>query len=369
MMTKNHCTAGRSSPLTGRMTSTRYTVHHLSPILRAIRRGHRCMLDVRKSSLTIAMILALATAVSPVRTPPIARPQPRARPTPTPARTPKEFKALKYRSIGPAAGGRVSRAAGVPGDPATYYAATASGGVWKSTDGGATWKPIFDDQPISSIGSIAVAPSNPNVVYVGLGRSEHSRQRRRRQRHLQIGRRRQDVDPRLEAGRPDRQDGRPPANPDIAFAAVLGHAFGPNPERGVYRTTDGGKTWRQVLKKDDEHRRIRRRDRSVESVDHLRRLLAGAPAALGSRQRRARQRPVRVPRRRRHLEAARRAKGCPTASGEKSASRSRHQTAAASTRLIEAEKAASSDPTMAARPGSSSTRRARCASVPGTTRP
>src|SRR3982751_2601376 len=77
---------------------------------------------------------------------------------------PKPFAALKYRSIGPFAGGRVSRACGVPGDPLTYYAATASGGVWKSGDGGLSWKPIFDDQPTSSIGSIAVAPSDPNVV-------------------------------------------------------------------------------------------------------------------------------------------------------------------------------------------------------------
>src|SRR6188768_2299212 len=82
---------------------------------------------------------------------------------------PKEFAALKYRLVGPFAGGRVSRACGVPGDPLTYYAATASGGVWKSSDGGHTWKPVFDDQPTSSVGSIAVAPSDPNVVYVGTG--------------------------------------------------------------------------------------------------------------------------------------------------------------------------------------------------------
>src|SRR5688500_14594016 len=85
------------------------------------------------------------------------------------AAVPKEFKTLKYRLIGPAAGGRVSRVAGVAGDPSTVYAATASGGVWKTTDGGATWKSVFDDQPISSIGSIAIATSQPNVVYVGSG--------------------------------------------------------------------------------------------------------------------------------------------------------------------------------------------------------
>src|SRR5262245_36630868 len=83
--------------------------------------------------------------------------------------TPAALKNLKYRSIGPAAGGRVSRVCGVPGDPLIYYAATAAGGVWKSNDGGLTFGPIFDDQPVSSIGSIAVAPSDPNVVYVGSG--------------------------------------------------------------------------------------------------------------------------------------------------------------------------------------------------------
>src|SRR5688572_33506342 len=85
------------------------------------------------------------------------------------AESPKEFKALKYRNIGPAAGGRVSRATGVPGKPLLYYAATASGGVWMSSDGGTTWKSVWDEQPISSIGSIAVAPSDGNVIYVGSG--------------------------------------------------------------------------------------------------------------------------------------------------------------------------------------------------------
>ena len=162
---------------------------------------------------------------------------------------PKEFKPLKYRSIGPAAGGRVSRAAGVAGDPNTYYAATASGGVWKSTDGGQTWASIFGDQPISSIGSIAVAPADPNVIYVGSGEANI-------RGNVAAG---NGIYKSTDAGKTWthvwKQEGQigtmvvHPANPDVAFAAVLGHAFGPNPERGVYRTSDGGKTWQQVLKK------------------------------------------------------------------------------------------------------------------------
>src|SRR5262245_34035595 len=92
---------------------------------------------------------------------------------PAPAAPPKggpeAFKHLEYRLIGPAAGGRVARVSGVPGDPLTYYAATAAGGVWKTFDGGIHWKPIFDDQPIASMGAVAVAPSDPNVVYAGSG--------------------------------------------------------------------------------------------------------------------------------------------------------------------------------------------------------
>jgi photosystem II stability/assembly factor-like uncharacterized protein len=164
---------------------------------------------------------------------------------------PPEFKHLKYRLIGPAAGGRVSRACGVPGDPLTYYAATASGGVWKSSDGGITWKPIFDDQPISSIGSIAVAPSDPNVVYVGSGEANI-------RGNVAPG---NGIYKSTDAGKTWqhvwKQEGQigtmivHPTNPDVAYAAVLGHAFAPNPERGVYRTTDGGKTWHKVLFKDE----------------------------------------------------------------------------------------------------------------------
>ncbi len=168
------------------------------------------------------------------------------------AEEPKEFAAAKYRLVGPYAGGRVPRACGVPGDPLTYYAATASGGVWKSADGGLSWKPIFDDQPTSSTGSIAVAPSDPNVVYVGSGEANI----------------RGNVSPgaglfrSTDAGKTWthvwKQVGQigalavHPRDADVCFAAVLGHAFGPNGERGVYRTKDGGKTWDRVLFKNDD---------------------------------------------------------------------------------------------------------------------
>src|SRR5688572_24521842 len=174
------------------------------------------------------------------------------KPAPDPYATPAEFKNLKYRSIGPAAGGRATRAAGVPGDPNVFYAGIASGGVWKSTDGGATWKPIFDDQPISSIGSLAVAPSDPNVIYVGSGEANI-------RGNVAAG---NGIYKSIDAGKTWthvwKQEGQigtmavDPRNADVAFAAVLGHAFGPNPERGVYRTRDGGRTWQQVLKKDDD---------------------------------------------------------------------------------------------------------------------
>jgi photosystem II stability/assembly factor-like uncharacterized protein len=164
--------------------------------------------------------------------------------------TPAAFKNLKYRCVGPFAGGRVSRVTGVPGDPLTYYAATAAGGVWKSTDGGMTFQPIFDDQPISSIGSIAVAPSDPNVVYVGSGEANI-------RGNVAAG---NGIYRSTDAGKTWSHVWKSigqigtmavhPTNPDIAYAAVLGSPFGPGKERGVYRTTDGGKTWEQVLFKD-----------------------------------------------------------------------------------------------------------------------
>ena len=142
---------------------------------------------------------------------------------------PKELRGLKYRELGPAAGGRVSRSAGVPGDPNTFYAATASGGVWKSVDGGTSWKPVFDDQPVSSIGSLAIAASNPNIVYVGSGEANI-------RGNVAEG---SGIFKTVDGGKNWthvwKQRGQigtmvvHPTDPNIAFAAVLGRPFGANP--------------------------------------------------------------------------------------------------------------------------------------------
>ncbi len=163
------------------------------------------------------------------------------------------FKAMKWRSIGPYRGGRVLAVAGVPGDPNVYYFGGVAGGVWKSTDAGSTWQPLFDNQPVSSIGSLAVAESDPNVIYAGTGEACI-------RSNISFG---DGVYKSTDAGktwkniglRDTRHIGRVivhPRNPDIVFVAALGHAFGPNPERGIFRSTDGGKTWEKVLYKDEK---------------------------------------------------------------------------------------------------------------------
>ena len=160
------------------------------------------------------------------------------------------FDGLRWRMIGPFRGGRAVAATGVSGDPNTFYFGAVGGGIWKTTNAGLTWSPIFDDQHVASIGAIEVAPSNANVIYAGTGEADI-------RSDLSQG---DGVYKSSDAGktwsniglRDSRQIGRiliHPTNPDIVYVAALGHAYGPNAERGVYRSTDGGRTWLRVLDK------------------------------------------------------------------------------------------------------------------------
>ncbi len=157
------------------------------------------------------------------------------------------FGQLRWRHIGPE-GNRVSAVAGVPGDPLVYYAGSASGGIFKTSDGGASWEPIFDGQLVHSIGDIAAAPSDPSTVWAGTGESCI-------RSHISVG---EGIFKSTDAGKSWsrmglEQTGRigrivvHPSKPDEAMACALGHAYGPQQERGVFRTTDGGKTWERVL--------------------------------------------------------------------------------------------------------------------------
>src|SRR3982074_797206 len=159
--------------------------------------------------------------------------------------------AIKWRVIGPFRGGRTRAVAGVPSLPNVFYIGAVDGGVWKADDAGRTWQPIFDDQPTQSIGAIAVAPSDPNILYVGSGEGLH-------RPDLSVG---GGISRSGDGGRTWRQLGLPdgqqipdlaidPKDPNRVFAAVLGHPYGPNAERGIYRSRDGGVTWQKVLSKD-----------------------------------------------------------------------------------------------------------------------
>ena len=164
----------------------------------------------------------------------------------------KEFGALEYRLIGPAVGGRITAVAGVPENPLVFYAGAAQGGMWKSVDGGREWQPLFDEEATQSIGSFALAPSDPNVIYVGSGEANP-------RGNVAIG---LGIWKSVDAGATWQQVLKlrgqigqmivHPTNPEIAFAAVLGSPFGPSETRGVYRTVDGGKNWQRVLFKNTD---------------------------------------------------------------------------------------------------------------------
>lgn len=158
-----------------------------------------------------------------------------------------QYGALRYRFIGPP-GNRVTAVAGIAGDPLTYYVGAASGGIWKTLDGGIHWRPLFDREPVSSIGALAVAPSNPNVVWAGTGESSI-------RSHISMG---WGMFRSIDAGATWRRIGLEntgriariavdPRNAEVALVAALGHAYAPQRERGIYRTTDGGQSWTRVL--------------------------------------------------------------------------------------------------------------------------
>jgi len=166
---------------------------------------------------------------------------------------PSLYSGMRWRQIGPFRAGRVTGVVGVAGQPAIYYMGTAGGGAWKTTDGGMVWKPIFDKQQVASIGAIAVAPSNPNMVYIGTGDVSNVggsvNQGNGMWKSSDAGETWQHIG--LEDSRHIGAIWVDPHNPAVVFVASLGHTFAPNTERGVFKTTDGGKTWRKVLYKDD----------------------------------------------------------------------------------------------------------------------
>jgi photosystem II stability/assembly factor-like uncharacterized protein len=165
---------------------------------------------------------------------------------------PKYFGGLRWRHIGPFRGGRTVGAAGIPDQPNVFYIGVNNGGVWKTDDYGRTWRPIFEDQPTGSIGAVAVAPSDPNTIYVGSGEGLQ-------RPDLSVG---DGMYKSTDAGKTWQhlglRDGQQipailvdPRNPNRLFVAVLGHPYGPNAERGVFRSSDGGQTFQKVLYKGD----------------------------------------------------------------------------------------------------------------------
>ncbi|HMD97505.1 MAG TPA: hypothetical protein VKM93_09290 [Terriglobia bacterium] len=165
---------------------------------------------------------------------------------------PSLFSGMRWRMIGPFRGGRAITATGVPGQPSVFYFGAVGGGVWKTTNAGRTWTPIFDAEPIASIGAITVAPSDPKVIYVGSGEADM-------RDDISYG---NGMYKSTDAGitwrriglEDSRQIGRivvDPRNSDRVLVAALGHAYGANPERGVFRSTDGGQSWQKVLFKDE----------------------------------------------------------------------------------------------------------------------
>src|SRR5262245_20243999 len=187
-------------------------------------------------SVTLAAVAAFASVPQPPGAPPPASPA----------------AAMHWRQIGPTRAGRARAVSGVASQPNVAYAGFDNGGVWRSSDYGSNWQPLFDRESTGSIGAIAVAPSDPNVIYVGTGAGII-------RPDLATG---NGVYKSIDAGKTWTHLGLAdsqmiamidvsPRDPNRLFVAALGHPYGPNPERGIFRSSDGGKTFEKVLYKDD----------------------------------------------------------------------------------------------------------------------
>src|SRR5262249_35501416 len=160
---------------------------------------------------------------------------------------PSLYAGLRWRSIGPFRSGRVNGVTGVPGQPSVFYMGSVGGGVWKTTNAGRSWFPIFDSQPIASIGAIAVAPSHVRTVYVGSGEADMRSQNsfgNGMYKSTDAGKTWRHIG--LDATRQIGKIAVDPRDPNMVFVAALGHVYGANPDRGVYRSRDGGATWQKV---------------------------------------------------------------------------------------------------------------------------
>src|SRR5512132_764945 len=195
--------------------------------------------SIRPLWVTIALLALPAAVASP-------------RPTAAQGVDPSLFQEMRWRMIGPFRASRTKAGTGVPSQPNVFYIGVVNGGVWKTTDYGRTWDPIFDDQPTGSVGAIAVAPSDPNTIYVGSGEGLQ-------RPDLSVG---DGIYKSTDAGRTwthlGLRDGQQipqiaidPRDPNRLFVAVAGHPYGPNEERGIFRSTDGGRSFQKVLYKDE----------------------------------------------------------------------------------------------------------------------